>query len=407
MTLAFSRRRTKFRNFAVFMLGFLLPVNLYLIPGREFSPRIFDVIGVILIIFFLYRLNFSKISSRVVLGLIGVLVFPLIGMLMAFDSGDNVKVLLSFRWIAAFFWGFTLWDYSKKKETRNLLFKGLVIGIVVNLIVLVLQWQGFGDYLLGFGLAAPNEYIPTVYGVARYPGIHGQPGSTMPIISLLIPIVIYDVYANNKSIWNVVTAWLVVGASFGLTWTRSPVLVAAITNLVALFFTRPDKYLKSILLGISIVLFIGLSLTTSSELVWRRWSDVNNISSNSQERIVTILDAVSLAARRPMGTTREEKSIYVGATHNAFLQVAVLYGLFFGVIVTLSIIFATLRLIRRDHSVELVSKLEGLIGLQTLGLFMFEEHLSNPIFMAITAWLFVSFLSPPKLYSGSKAAVPG
>ena len=74
----------------------------------------------------------------------------------------------------------------------------------------------------------------------------------------------------------------------------------------------------------------------------------------------------------------------IQATHNAFLQAGVFFGLPLAAMLLVSMLTHAWRMLMDPRGPALWL---GLMAVQTAGLFMFEEHLNNPTFVILASWL--------------------
>jgi hypothetical protein len=124
-----------------------------------------------------------------------------------------------------------------------------------------------------------------------------------------------------------------------------------------------------------------------------RWSDTVHMAANTSERVNSNRVAAELARENwwGQGIERSQSAMveYLEnpATHNAFLQMAIVYGP--GQALLLFFLLVSLAL-RAARGIQADDALAAVLAMQLVGLFLFEEHLNNPAFIALTCWLAVA-----------------
>lgn len=374
------------RNVISWLLGFFLVANIYLIPMLEKTPRATDLIGVLIaIVLFFYFLKHGVVMVRLIAMLV-ISLFPFLWLIYATVLKDALQIVLSARWLLALPWAYTLCMTSYNSEQKYNVVKGMIYGILLNVIVMVLQFLGFTDFLQNIGIAAQDSKWTTVYGISRIAGMHGEANASMPVVSLIIPLCLYLFYQHRKGKWIILFSMIVLSLGTTLTLTRSPVLVSlAVLVFVLLFNIKMKRTIKLAVLLISIFIFGLIILGPPGG--WERWIDPANLSVNLQGRIETNIMSINLILNNALGIGAGKIKELVGATHNAFLQATMQYGWLFGFIIAVSILILALGVI---SGVRGRFGLEKLLALHMTGLFMFEEHFYNPTFIILGTWIVIS-----------------
>jgi hypothetical protein len=173
--------------------------------------------------------------------------------------------------------------------------------------------------------------------------------------------------------------------------TRSAVAVSSLTILAFLLISRdlrPSLRLLAVLTlgGLPALYWFG------PPAGWSRWLDLANISTNADLRLRSNVVSLQLSIEHPIGLGVQAQLealqyAWLGSAHNAFLGVAVQYGLLFAVIVALSMLLLALQ---ARPGLQTGRALETLLTIHLLGLFFFEEHLYSSTFIALTSWIFVA-----------------
>ena len=372
------------------LAGFLLTVNIYLVPILTSSPRATDLGGFFLAGWIIFRLVRSRQDSVPLVAVGWTALTPLIWLFFTILNGDSATGVLAARWLLALPWALALVLLVDDEEKQIQFAWGLVVGGLINTLVIILQWQGMESYLqlLGLSSAGANYHTYVSFKV-RIPGLHGQHNASSSVISLLIPAIFCLYFKGRCKLSHLLLALSGMMISLHLTSTRSPLIAAVLTVGFASLLAR--RFGRSVLIGFILVsLLVPLVAVYGPPGGWARWKNTEALVSNASERSDSTLGAARLAVEHPLGlgVKQGEKMLSgrtgIGATHNAFIQAALVFGLPLALLILwgfMVVIFRSLGGV--DHPFFL----PGLIAFQTAGLFMFEEHLNNPTFIIISAWL--------------------
>jgi hypothetical protein len=258
--------------------------------------------------------------------------------------------------------------------------------------VLALQYYGFVELTQNLGLAAQDLTESYVGTTLRSAGLEGHPNAGAAISSLAVPLSLYLYYAYRTHIVVVALGIGVMLAGVQFTETRSVGLVSLVTVLTVFFAnvlaskTGRSLRLAALLtyVGLPILLFLG------PPAGWGRWLDYQDIQTNSGERLLSNSGALQISFQHPLGLGVETagQTLYdytrIEATHNAFLQAALVYGPLLGSALALLVLLMALRLFLNSKAMR---GLETVLALQIFGLFFFEEHFNTPTFVILVNWL--------------------
>lgn len=371
----------------VFLIGLLILANLYLLPSALQTPRATDVISAVAAVWMFGRL-FTRGVHRGSLRAVGWLgTFFLVWLYIAYVNDWMVTLVLALRWLLGLPLGYALYLVAHETSTlRRPFIYGMWTGAVFNILVLALQAWGLKELTQDIGLAAQDSAASYIYGTFRPPGMHGHPNAALAVVSLALPVSLHLCFAERRGlIWAAAAIGLIfVGAS--LTLTRSAVLVSSVTLVLAIIAgiivrRRPAAWLAAVLsIAVLFVYYLG------PPGGWERWLDPENLEVNSGGRIATYSASFDLFLERPFGVGWEAHKAIIGASHNAFLNSGLVFGAPAALVLILAIASLASSVLRGSFS------LEGLLGLQVLLLFLWEDHHNNPTFIVITCWLIIAWI---------------
>ncbi len=372
------------------LLGFFLIANVYLFPFLKQTPRVTDALSIVLALWLLWRFVTTGLRTEPVIALLVFSAIPLLWGIYASTTGDTSTVVLSVRWLLSVPWGYALFTAAREPQWRTSLIWGLWCGCVASATVLPFQFYGFLNLTQKFGLAAQDTALTWVNVMLfRAPGVEGHPNGSAAIISLAVPLGLYLYGAQRARIWIVIVSLGVLLAAAQFTETRSIVLVSAVTILVTLTRYKSSAHLLS---ATALLMYVGLPLLywLGPPGGWDRWVSHRNIEHNMSERLLSNVGALQVALEHPLGLGIEagrrvlQNETSISSTHNAFLQVAVVYGAILAATLALLILVLALQIFT---SLKAAGALETMLALQMFGLFLFEAHFNSPTFVILTSWL--------------------
>jgi hypothetical protein len=363
------------------------------------APKVTDALGVALFAVLLLRLVTGRALSRQVLGsLTGLALLVLVWLLRdAVMTGDPPAVL-PLRWLLALPYAYFLRHFARRPETRYALVFGLFWGALGNVAVLGMQVAGYSDLAVSLGLASARfaeRWVKLGAEVEfRAGGMWGHPNASAGIVALGFPIVCGLIDERRlKPPWIVVGLALVSLAQV-LTLTRSALLVSAFVFLAWAFHPRESFRQRAWRAAALAVLGIAL-VSIGPPGGWERWTDQDNLSSNSGERLESTIESLLIALHHPLGLGEGYLPLLIEATgipatHNAWFFLA----LFAGLPLTVFVLFAIVR-----HAASLLVRrtVEGWVALQCMGIFMFEEYFRTSAVVLVAVWLVVTPPAAPLL----------
>lgn len=368
------------------LAGFVLTVNIYLVPPLASSPRAVDLGALILAVWLVMALARGRIASGpLVLACLAALP-PLAWLFFGTLAGDGAAVNQAARWVLAVPWAVALLPVLDDADRRRRFAWGLMVGGFANVGVILAQYAGLEALLSSMGLSPVDAaYHHWVGHTLRLPGLHGQHNSSSSVVSLMIPVGIYLYDRRHCGLPVLLASWVGFAVTAHLTSTRSPVIVVVLTVVYAAVAAR--RLSRIVLLGVMLAAVVApLIVVYGPPGGWSRWKNVEALTANAGERIDSNVGALVLIATHPQGMGVEAARLEladrtaIAATHNAFLQAGLFFGAALGLLVLLGMGAAILRgLSGPAHPGFLL----GLLAFQMAGLFMFEEHLNNPTFVVL------------------------
>ena len=380
---------TSLKRHLPWLAGFLLAVNIYLIPPLAASPRALDLGAVVLAVWLLMALARGRVAMGPLALTLLAAVPPLVWLFFGMLGGDSDTVNQTARWVLAVPWALALLPILDDPDRRRRFAWGLMIGGGVNVGVILMQYAGLESLLNQLGLSPVDAaYHHYVGFTVRLPGLHGHHNSTASVVSLMVPAGIYLYDQRHCSLPVLLASWVGLALTAHLTSTRSPVIVVVLTVVYAAVAAR--RLSRIVLLGVVLTAIVAPLITVYGPPGgWSRWRNMEALAANAQERIDSNIGALVLITTNPQGLGVAEARLRladataIAATHNAFLQAGLFFGAALGLLAVLGMGAAALRgLAGPSHPAFLL----GLLAFHSAGLFMFEEHLNNPTFVVICMW---------------------
>jgi O-antigen ligase len=314
-------------------------------------------------------------------------------------SDDWSAKMILIRWLGAFPTAYWLAELCRHEKCRRMVLYGLLAGVVVD-IGLVLQ-----DYLL-FELTGQTTAVATVdrpvvvwiNGEYRAEGIFGHPNAATVATLLCVPLIIGLIDEKLlPKFWILLALAAIVGV-FHMTKTRSASMAALL--LVLLWFAFNFRSRVAFWIGMTFVLCISVYSVVAAfsdrimpplpiELdatFMQRFNNLDNMVGNASDRVLTTLTSFDLAIHNPigMGSTYENKLRELtgfSATHNGFVQLALLAGLPLATVVFVTMVKAAARIARPRRQTE------GWLAAYVVMVFFFENLFFVPFMSAIVLWL--------------------
>jgi hypothetical protein len=300
----------------------------------------------------------------------------------ALQVGSSKARMILIRWLMSFataYWLAVLMDHPKY---RSVVVYGLLTGLALSLYSILYDYQYF-DTMSHVPPPFSEEQVVYVDDVYRAQGIFDHPNSAAGSALLAVPLILGMIEEERFPRWTIVAALGVIVLIFITTQTRGPTFAALV--LVALQFGRCSRKHALCLVGLVAVGAVGLAIhqmSDSAEIVQR----MSNVESGADDRARTTLESLFIAYSHPFGIgslyeNELERLTGFTATHDAFLQLAMLAGWPLGLFVFLRIARRALGLLRRRASVE------TWLAAYMLVAFVFENQFFVPTFVIFTLWM--------------------
>ena len=328
--------------------------------------------------------------------LLVVLLSPMLWHATLFLGEDPAGMIKFSRWVIAIAWGGVLARLSAERDTRAILFRGMLVGALACTGVVAMQATGLFELTQRIGLAPQDSRNDVVFReIWRVPGMEVNVNASAAVISLGAPIALGLLDEGILAKWKALAA---IGGAFlgaALTLNRSSVLVIAVVGLVWMFLSSGKKVsgtARAFALSIVVIFVIYVGPPGG----WERWQELDRLQSsgNLEVRTQTASSALKLAFENPLGLGRSYQDILLveaevgsDATHNAFLTLALLSGLPIALLIFGKYIWYGLSLFR-------FSTVEQWLALQMTGLFFFEEFFGAQTFVILTVWLLMDTWKP-------------
>jgi len=388
-----------------FALGFFLVANGVLLDVGGATFRFTDLVAFVIPV--LFALGWL---GRVRWGVLGVgfaLVFLPIAWcgLAVLGLAERGTLAQGARWILALPWALTLLAVAQEGPGRTRFVKGVAAGCALNALVIVAQQYGFDGPFERLGFSSFGHRIVWVGEQLRMPGLHGSPSASSAVLSLIAPATLWLFLKDRVSLWWPVIGYASAAIGLHLTASRSPLLMLVLSTILALAVTISRR--RSLGLW-AVALMVGLPLLVviGPPGGWVRWTDRGDTMVNASDRLLTTTSTMEIALRHPLGMGVEEghRALFedtgMQATHNAWLQAALIFGIPMALAILAGFIAAMARL---RYGWNSNAFWPALVAFHLSGLFFFEEHLNNPTFVILTVWLVMGVALPVRMGQSMRA----
>lgn len=387
-----------FQRVLPFALGFFLVANGVFLSAGGASVRFTDLISLVLAGLFalghLGRVRWGAVGVGVALAF-----FPIAWSgLAVLGLADGTTLAHGARWVLALPWALALLAVAHSEPGRTRFVKGVAIGCALNAVVIVAQQYGFDGPFERLGFSSFGDRIVWVGQQLRMPGLHGSPSASSAVLSLIAPATLWLYLRDRASLWWPVVGYASAAIGMHLTASRSPLLMLGLSTILALVLTVTRRRA----LGLwAIALMVGLPLLVviGPPGGWVRWTDTGDTMVNASDRLLTNTSTMEIVLQHPMGMGVDEgrRALFedtgMQATHNAWLQAA----LVFGIPMALALLGGFLAAIARLRlGWKSGAFLAGLLAFHLSGLFFFEEHLNNPTFVILAVWIVMGTVVPAR-----------
>lgn len=327
--------------------------------------------------------------------LIWVLTVPWIFMEIYALSGapDPPVQRLLIRWILSGFTAYVITVVTENPGLRARFMYGLLIGVVCSSVTLAYDFFTFSpedmpiDQLVTLAIYDGKNIHDFVYRAA---GIFGHPNGAAGCVLIGVPILIGVIQEGRLPRWTMVFAFLLMGVVFYLTKSRGPLAMSGALVGYWIWYQAAGYRLHIVLAGIVVGLGLlatgGLGMTWGDRVLMERFFDFEGIFVNASDRWWTIATSLELMVQNPLGMGSayvEPLEIATGtsATHNAYLELALMGGIPLMVVVIFPLVRAAARLVDPWQPVE------AWLAAYLLGIFAFESYFLQVNIQVLTFWL--------------------
>lgn len=374
---------------ASWWLGLLVVVNLYLVPSSGSSPRGTDVLGAGLAVWILVRAHRRGVRAMPLAALGVANILPIVWLVLSVLDGGRSTTVLAARWLLALPWAIALVELTRNPREMERFAWGLLVGCGLNVAGFALQYVGAEGVLKVLGMSSEDQDKLTWVGKqSRLPGLHRHYNASAAVTSLIVPPALWLYLRGRAGLWLPLVALGGLAFALHVSFTRSPLVVVAVTIAFALAASRDPK--RSVTLGATLAaVAIPALLVIGPPGGWLRWVDTAATETNAAERFRSTWVGFTLGLENPLGLGEREARARVAdqaslsAVHNAFVQVGMVFGLPLAALMLLAFVHLAWGGFEGASS---SGYLLALLAVHMAGLFVFEEHLSNPTFLVLVSW---------------------
>ena len=382
------------------LVGVSITFPSFVVPGGTDGPRTTDLLTLVcagLLVLAVFR---SAQLHRAISGilLVWALTLPWVFMEICALAGvpDPPVQRLLIRWILC---GCAAYYVARLVETpalRSRFLHGLLIGVVLSSLTLLHDHLTFSpedlpvDQLVKLAIYNGKDIHDFIY---RASGIFGHPNGAAGCVLVVVPVLIGAIEEGRLPRWSIVIALVFIGALYYLTKSRGPLIVSAALVAYWLWYQTRGVRLPLVLAGVVAVLGVltvgGFGTGWDEGVFVERFLDINSISVNAGDRWWTIATSLDLMLRNPLGMGSAyveplEVATGTSATHNAYLELALMGGIPLMVLVVVRLVKAAARLFTPWQPVE------AWLAAYLLGIFAFESYFLQINIQLMTLWLVIS-----------------
>lgn len=375
------------------LLGFFLVANATVLNSDSGSVRTTDLFSLAMVPWLLARSGQRDFPWSALAAAAALVLLPLAWTGMALlGLTDRSTIAQGARWLLAVPWALVLLELLRTEPGRTRFIKGLAAGCVFNVVVIVAQHFGVDGPLERLGFSSFGVRLVWVGEQLRMPGLHGGPTASAAVVSLVAPATLWLYLRDRANLLWPIAGFAAAGIALHLTASRSPLLMLVLSTLLILTVTVQRR--RTLLLwGLALIVGLPLLVVVGPPGGWVRWTDRGDAMLNVSDRILSNRTAVELTLAHPlgMGVGEGRRALYedtgIQATHNAWLQAA----LFFGIPMALGLFLAMgVAVTRLRYGWRSDAFWPALVAFHLAGLFLFEEHLNNPTFVILVVWVVVT-----------------
>jgi hypothetical protein len=364
------------------------------------GPRTTDLLNLVCAALLILAVFKSAQLHRVIYGilLVWALTVPWVFMEIYALSGvpDPPVQRLLVRWILCGCSAYLVTVLAESPVLRPRFLCGFLIGLVLSSLTLLYDFLTFSpedlpiEQLVNLAIYNGKDIYDFIY---RASGIFGHPNGAAGCVLVAVPILLGAIHEGRSPRWYIVIALALMGAVFYLTKSRGPLLVSAALVAYWLWSQTRGVRIPLILAGVTAILGVfaagGFVTDWSGNVLVERFLDTNSISVNAGDRWWTIATSLELILQNPLGMGSAyveplETATGTSATHNAYLELALMGGLPLTVFVVIRLVTAAAGLFTPWRPVE------AWLAAYFLGIFAFESYFLQVTVQLMTLWLVIS-----------------
>lgn len=310
-------------------------------------------------------------------------------------SPDPPVQRLLIRWVLCGLSAYVIASMIDKPWYRWRFMCGLLGGIMLSLSLVVWDSLSFSptdvpvEELVNLAIYNGKDIYDFIY---RASGPFGHPNGAAGCLLLGVAVVIGGIEEGRWPGWSILLAIALMGVTFYLTKSRGPLIMSfALVAYWAWIRTRGIR-LSLILGGIAALLTAIMVVDIGGRLddvLFERFFDIKSISVNASDRWWTIATSIELVLSHPLGMGSAyvaplEVATGTSATHNAYLELALMGGLPLALFVVFRLAKVAVLLFSSRRPVE------AWIAAYLIGIFAFESYFQQITIQLTTLWIVVS-----------------